>query len=71
MCKECNEKVSTFMELLKHVAKNHAKETVEETKFKEPDEKDFVNQGSSSGKNSLSISVMLCAVLVLINCHNL
>ena len=40
MCKECNEKVSTFMELLKHVAKNHT----EETEFKELDEKDFENK---------------------------
>ena len=40
VCKECNEKVSTFMELLKHVAKNHTKET----EFKELDEKDFENK---------------------------
>ena len=32
------------MELLKHVAKNHTKETVEETQFKEPDEKGFENK---------------------------
>ena len=40
VCKECNDKLSSFMELLKHVAKYHSKESVEEVEIKGEKEKD-------------------------------
>ena len=39
VCKECNKNMSSFMELLKHVAKMHTKETVEGTDQTESEKK--------------------------------
>ena len=47
VCKQCNEKVSSFMELLKHVAKYHTTESVEEIEFKEAD------------KNNINVEVVI------------
>ena len=44
VCKECNEKLSSFMKLLNHIAKNHPKETVEEKEIKDSGEKDAENK---------------------------
>ena len=33
VCKECEEKIPTFMELLKHVAKHHYKDKDEDSKL--------------------------------------
>ena len=50
-CKECQEKLPTFMELLKHVAKHHCKEKVDmhesncvEDAFEKPEESLFNKQ---------------------------
>ena len=42
--KECQEKLSSFMELLKHVAKYHSKEPKEEKDIKHKGEKDNQNE---------------------------
>ena len=41
-CKECKEKLSTFMELLQHVAKHHSKDI---------QEKDVENKHTQNEKN--------------------
>ena len=46
-CKVCEEESSTFMELLKHVAKHHSKEVVdnnEEEESKDQVKKDGINE---------------------------
>ena len=40
LCKECNEKLPSFMKLLNHKAKHHHEETVEKTGLKDLDKND-------------------------------
>ena len=48
-CKECKEELSTFMELLQHVAKHHRKDE-EEKETKDPVEKDVENKHTQNEK---------------------
>ena len=38
-CKECRLNLSTFMELMKHIAKHHCKDQTEEEEFNQQTEK--------------------------------
>ena len=44
VCKECNEKLNSFMKLLNHIAKHHPKEPAEEKGIKDSGEKDTQNK---------------------------
>ena len=69
-CKECKEKLPTFMELLKHIAKQHSpdqceeKESVEETGIKDLNEKDTEKEFVENDKDILLSESMLDDVLL-------
>ena len=54
-CKECKEKLSTFMELLQHVAKHHSKDK-EEKEINDLVEKDVEKTHSQGEKNVKKIA---------------
>ena len=50
VCKECKERLPSFMELLKHVAEQHAKETSEEKEIKDIGEEIIQNDTAKEEK---------------------
>ena len=57
-CKECKEELSTFMEMLQHVAKDHSKDK-EEKEIKYPGEKDVENKHTQNEKKVIKESVFV------------
>ena len=64
ICKECNEKCSSFMKLLNHIAQHHHKETFEETVIKDLDKNDIENEQVDKDKEVVMLESMLDDILL-------